>query len=183
MSDSDLDACFALIEETSGEDYRRSSVGWHPAVKRKEMRSPDLRYILIKTAAGKKDSNKEEENNEDGEPSQIHGFLSLMPTYENGQPVVYVYEIHLGAQLQGAGLGALLMKDFALATACNVLAGNTGVGGGKVMLTCFKSNERGRRFYEGLGFVVDESSPRDRKLRGGKVVTSDYVILSWEEGR
>lgn len=48
----------------------------------------------------------------------------------------------------------------------------------KVMLTCFVSNDKARRFYEKLGFEKDEFSPRDRKLRGGKIVTSDYVILS-----
>jgi hypothetical protein len=50
------------------------------------------------------------------------------------------------------------------------------------MLTCFTSNARGRRFYERLGFSVDErTSPRERKLRGGKVVKPDYVIMSKTE--
>ena len=52
------------------------------------------------------------------------------------------------------------------------------------MLTCFTINTRGRKFYERLGFEVDEkNSPRERKLRGGKIVKPDYVILSRvEEG-
>lgn len=45
------------------------------------------------------------------------------------------------------------------------------------MLTCFVSNERARRFYEKLGFGVDECSPRERKLRG-KLIVPDYVIMS-----
>lgn len=48
----------------------------------------------------------------------------------------------------------------------------------KVMLTCFTSNINGLKFYEKLGFTKDEFSPRDRTLRGGKVVKPDYVILS-----
>jgi RimJ/RimL family protein N-acetyltransferase len=53
---------------------------------------------------------------------------------------------------------------------------------GKVMLTCFTSNARGRRFYEKLGFAVDENaSPRERRLRGGKVIKPDYVIMSRTE--
>jgi RimJ/RimL family protein N-acetyltransferase len=48
----------------------------------------------------------------------------------------------------------------------------------KTMLTCFKSNARALAFYTRLGFVEDESSPQDRTLRGGKVVRSDFVILS-----
>lgn len=83
LSQEDLDTCFNLIESNSGEDYRHSSAGWHPEAKRKEMSSVDLRYILVK----------------DGE--HVKGFTSLMPTFENGEPVVYCYEIHLSHELQG----------------------------------------------------------------------------------
>lgn len=48
----------------------------------------------------------------------------------------------------------------------------------KVMLTCFVANATGRRFYEKLGFERDEISPVERRLRFGRVVTPDYVILS-----
>ena len=61
MTDEELDACFDLVEKTSGDDYRSSSVGWHPAAKKKEMRLPDLRYILVKDSIG-----------------QIRGFTSMM---------------------------------------------------------------------------------------------------------
>ena len=46
----------------------------------------------------------------------------------------------------------------------------------KTMLTCFVSNAHARRFYERLGFAVDESSPRPRRLRD-KVIEPEYVIL------
>lgn len=48
----------------------------------------------------------------------------------------------------------------------------------KVMLTCFVCNTGARRFYEKMKFDVDEFSPGERKLRGGKTVKPDYVILS-----
>jgi hypothetical protein len=48
----------------------------------------------------------------------------------------------------------------------------------KVMLTCFTSNTNGLHFYEKIGFSKDDFSPRDRVLRGGKIVRPDYVILS-----
>jgi hypothetical protein len=93
LDDADLDACFDLIEATSGADYRESSGGWHPIMKKREMRSPELRYLLIRA------------NNEDGQgedtASRIRGFTSMMPTFENGEPVVYCYEIHLRPELQG----------------------------------------------------------------------------------
>ncbi|KAF4125120.1 N-alpha-acetyltransferase 40 [Geosmithia morbida] len=47
-----------------------------------------------------------------------------------------------------------------------------------VMLTCFVANEAARAFYRKMGFDVDVSSPRERKLRSGKRSTAEYVILS-----
>ncbi len=84
LATRDLKACFDLIEETSRKDYEPSSLGWKPAKKLAEMKSPDLRYILVKNGAG-----------------GLRGFASLMPTYEDGQAVVYCYEIHLKPELQG----------------------------------------------------------------------------------
>ncbi|KAF4963942.1 hypothetical protein FSARC_8077 [Fusarium sarcochroum] len=154
MSAEDLEACYNLVDETSGADYRNSSLGWHAAVKKKEMRSPDLRYILVK----------------DGDDS-IRGFTSFMPTFENHEPVVYCYEIHLKTELQGTGLGKKLMGYF-MDVAENIPTVE------KAMLTCFVSNKAALKFYEKLGFTKDDYSPRERKLRGGKVVIPDYVILS-----
>lgn len=79
-----MEACFRLIEETSKPDYENSTTMWRPAAKRKEMQLKDLRYILVKDSAGR-----------------VRGFTSLMPTYEEGQPVVYCYEIHLKPELHG----------------------------------------------------------------------------------
>lgn len=47
------------------------------------MKSPDLRYTVVKSKDG-----------------QVKGFTSLMPTFEDGYPVVYCYEIHLLPELQ-----------------------------------------------------------------------------------
>lgn len=154
LCDDDLDACFNLVDETSGADYRSSSFGWHVAVKKKEMRSPDLRYILVKDADG-----------------AVQGFTSMMPTFENHEPVVYCYEIHLKPELQGTGLGTQLM-GYLMEVAENIPTVE------KVMLTCFASNMSGLKFYEKLGFDKDDYSPRERKLRGGKTIVPDYVILS-----
>ena len=74
-------------------------------------------------------------------------------------------------QRDRTGLGTLLI-DHLVAVAEKVPSVE------KAMLTCFASNARAMRFYERLGFGVDEFSPRERQLRGGKVVKPDYVILS-----
>ena len=80
----DLRACMALVEETSLPDYEKSQDGWHPRKKLKEMQTPGLRYVTVR--------------NEDG---ALCGFTSLLPTYEEGEPVVYCYEVHLKPDLQG----------------------------------------------------------------------------------
>lgn len=46
------------------------------------MRLLDLKYLLVK---------HEEE---------VMGFVSIMPTYEDDYPVLYIYEIHLSPTLQ-----------------------------------------------------------------------------------
>ena len=85
LSEDHLAACFCLVEQTSRKDYENSAAKWHPEKKLKEMKSPELRYILVK---------------EKGTGS-VRAFTSLMPTYEEGEPVVYCYEIHLQPDLQG----------------------------------------------------------------------------------
>lgn len=47
----DFEGCFSLIEETSSEDYKASSIGWSPTKKRKEMRLPDMRYMVLRGPA------------------------------------------------------------------------------------------------------------------------------------
>ncbi|KAH7320165.1 acyl-CoA N-acyltransferase [Stachybotrys elegans] len=153
LTPEDLDACFHVVFEGSGHDYKASGVGWHPAAKRKEMRHRDLRYVLVKDGAG-----------------AVQGFTSMMPTYENYEPVVYCYEIHLRPELQGAGFGKQLLG--LITDAAENIPSVV-----KAMLTCFMSNTNGIGFYTKMGFVRDEFSPPERKLRG-KIIAPDYMIMS-----
>ncbi|KAH9903760.1 acyl-CoA N-acyltransferase [Xylariomycetidae sp. FL2044] len=159
LSPADLKACFDLVEETSRADYEPSSIGWKPGKKITEMKSSELRYILVRNAEG-----------------SVRGFTSLMPTYEEGEPVVYCYEIHLKPDLQGTGLGKLLM-GFLESVAANTPPIE------KIMLTCFLSNERALGFYTRFGFEKDALSPEPRSLRFGKVFVPDYVIMSKAVGK
>ncbi|KAI1383996.1 acyl-CoA N-acyltransferase [Hypoxylon trugodes] len=154
LSTEDLDSCYNLVEETSRADYEASSSGWRPIKKLAEMQSPELRYILVKDATG-----------------IMRGFTSLMPTYEEGEPVVYCYEIHLKPELQGTGLGKTLM-GFLESVAANTPPIE------KVMLTCFLRNQRALAFYKKAGFEKDEISPEPRRLRFGKEFIPDYIIMS-----
>ncbi|KAK4696731.1 hypothetical protein P7C71_g1236, partial [Lecanoromycetidae sp. Uapishka_2] len=156
----DMKACFDLIATTSAADYMTSSVGWSPANKRKEMRLPDLRYMLLKRRSLERDE----------EEGSVVGFLSFMFTYEDGQEVVYCYEVHLAAESQGKGVGKKLMQMMEEAGRKARVK--------KAMLTSFKANGSAIKFYEKLGYEEDEYSPRPRKLRNGIVKEPDYVILS-----
>lgn len=48
----------------------------------------------------------------------------------------------------------------------------------KTMLTCFTANEAALEFYGKLGYEKDEYSPEPKRLKSGKVLEGDYVILS-----
>ncbi|KAM0667487.1 hypothetical protein ACQRIU_003352 [Beauveria bassiana] len=171
MQDAELEACFGLVERTSSHDYRRAAGGWHSEAKRAEMRSPGLRYILVRGAAAEEAtaSSDESATENSGDGGEIRAFTSFMPTWEDNKPVVYCYEIHLLPELEGTGLGRLLMSH--VTTAADRIGALH-----KTMLTCFTANARARRFYEKLGFAVDDSSPRPRRLRD-KVVEPEYVIM------
>lgn len=84
LSEVELSSCLDLIEETSRKDYETSSIGWDREGKRKELKAPEMRFVLVK--------------NGDGE---VRGFTALMPCWEGGEAVLYCYEIHLKPELQG----------------------------------------------------------------------------------
>ena len=168
IPDADFEACFGLIELTSSNAYDGSSVGWSPLKKRKEMKLPDMRYLIARE--GSRTVNPNLNGSSAPTQGQILGFLSFMVTYEDGKEVIYCYEIHMSPMAQGLGLGKQLMltlEDI-----------GRRVGLEKAMLTVFKSNTKALRFYDRLGFVVDEYSPQPRKLRNGTVKEADYLILS-----
>lgn len=162
ISSQDLAQCFQLISDTSSSQYAASSMGWHPAKKRKEMLLPDLKYVLMKQES--------EDCDFELQRSPVDGFLSFMLTYEDGMEVIYCYEIHLQPQYQGRGMGKVLLRHMEEV--------GMKVGIRKTMLTVFRANEPARAFYESIGYGEDEYSPRPRKLRGGKVKEADYIILS-----
>lgn len=198
ISTTDLNACLDLVELTSSEDYAASGAGWSRPKKRKEMKLPDMKYLILRDCASSPDlrqagvgagTDKADEpkvkarspGNANGglegsadehanKKSDVLGFLSFMVTYEDGKEVVYCYEIHLAAAGRGRGLGALLMDRM------EEIGRSVGVE--KAMLTVFRSNVVACRFYEKIGYLVDEYSPQPRKLRNGTIKEFDYMILS-----
>ncbi|KAH7391692.1 hypothetical protein BKA66DRAFT_458292 [Pyrenochaeta sp. MPI-SDFR-AT-0127] len=48
LKQSELNECLALIEMTSGDDYRASRVGWDPSKKKAEMLDKEMMYLLVR---------------------------------------------------------------------------------------------------------------------------------------
>ncbi|PYH73776.1 N-terminal L-serine N(alpha)-acetyltransferase NAT4 [Aspergillus vadensis CBS 113365] len=165
---NDLNACFDLIEETSSEAYRNSSTGWSPSKKKKEMKLPDMKYLVVRREKDSLSSSTDGGERE-GENAVV-GFMSFMITYEDGKEVVYLYEIHLSAEVQKQGLGKRLLLV--------LMEIGRRVCVEKAMLTVFTSNGVAQRLYEAIGFGTDEYSPRPRRLRNGMVKEPDYRIMS-----
>lgn len=55
------------------------------------MKLLDLKYMLVVKQHEEKTGNND----------KVEGFMSFMPTLEDGYPVLYCYEIHLSSSLQG----------------------------------------------------------------------------------
>ncbi|EAW10288.1 N-terminal L-serine N(alpha)-acetyltransferase NAT4 [Aspergillus clavatus NRRL 1] len=164
----EFDTCFNLIKETSEDAYRASSWGWFPQRKRKEMRLPDMKYLIERRSQ----EGPPEITTEDGlsfPRGEILAFLSFMVTYEDGKEVIYCYELHVAPKAQRQGLGLRLM------TLLESIGNKVGLEA--AMLSCFRSNQGALRFYESIGYREDESSPRPTRLRRGEV-QPDYYILS-----
>lgn len=158
LTATQLNACLDLIEQTSAADYRNSESGWSRSNKRREMKLPDMRYILLVNESG------------EGPLPQLVGFVSFMVTYEDGYEVIYIYEIHFAPAWQGKGLGRLLLSMV------ETIGANVGVE--KTMLTVFKANERAVTWYHKSGYSTDDFSPPARRLRNGVVKEPTYAILS-----
>ncbi|RMD44278.1 hypothetical protein DV735_g766, partial [Chaetothyriales sp. CBS 134920] len=166
ISPQELEDCLDLIEHTSAEDYANSELGWSRAEKRKEMVLPDMKFVLL--LSGSQAGVNELSSTEEGKA--VFGFISFMTTYEDGNEVVYIYEVHLHEAMQGKGYGRRLIEY--------VEAIGARVGVAKAMLTVFRSNKSALGVYERLGYEEDEFSPQPRKLRNGTVKEPSYVILS-----
>jgi len=166
LAPTDVDALVALVEETSGADYRASSAGWHGARKREEMDDRDMRFLVVRRGS---DEDEGEARSSAGCVAGCAGFLSFALCVEGAQAVLYIYEIHLRAAARGLGVGGWLM-DVAEAV-------GRAVGVAKAMLTVFATNVRAEALYRRRGYSEDSISPTVHKTRKGSG-RPEYFILS-----
>jgi len=149
-----FDACFQLLQDNMSASYKATNLGWHPRKKKEEMKHPAMRYLILS----------------EGNSNAFAGFLEFMITEEEGDEVIYTYELDIPSSFQGLGLGKKLLDV--------VESFGENVGVGKSMLTVFDINTRAMKFYEREGYVIDEISPDPKILRNGLVKQPCYHILS-----
>ncbi|KAJ7783864.1 acyl-CoA N-acyltransferase [Mycena maculata] len=118
--------------------YTASSFGWDPPHKKGELFDPLSRFILVYPSADK---------------STLVGFTTFRFEFEEGQNILYCYDLQVSQSSQRHGLGRTLMNHLAKIGA--------DFGMEKIMLTVFKANKRALKFYDNFGFEMDPGSPDD----------------------
>ena len=153
LSDTRFKQCLDLFENNMGEQYRKSSWGLDMKAKEDELRHEKARYLLLIP---------------DDENDKLAGFVHLRYTYDDEEGpsygVIYVFEIQIDESYQRRGLGKKVMDLVEALTLQTELD--------KVMLTVFRANESAMKFYLGLDYSIDESSPSKWNH------PADYEILS-----
>jgi ribosomal protein S18 acetylase RimI-like enzyme len=153
LSDTRFKQCLDLFETNMGEQYRKSSWGLDMKAKEDELRHEKARYLLLTP---------------DDESDELAGFMHFRYDYDDEESpaygVIYVFEIQIDESYQRRGLGKKVMDLVEALTLQSELE--------KVMLTVFKANESAMKFYLGLDYSIDESSPSKWNN------PADYEILS-----
>ncbi|CAI0551776.1 unnamed protein product [Linum tenue] len=128
-------------------------------VKRREMVSPEARYIFVKEESPEADNDK---------TAAFVGFVHFRFTLEEEIPVLYVYEIQLESRVQGKGLGKFLMQLVELIARKSCMSA--------VVLTVQKANVAAMNFYTSkLRYTISSISPsRVDPLMGAE---KSYEIL------
>ncbi|VEU21406.1 DEKNAAC102377 [Brettanomyces naardenensis] len=159
--------CLNTLDHTLGETYSLlHGKNWRSR-KFEEMKEPGLIYILLKEKSDSKDE-------------ILAGFLSMKFVDEDGLWVVYLYEIQIEEGYRNCGIGSQLLDIYSsIPDSLNENGSYTNRFGpvDGTALTVFSSNEGAFRFYKAHGYKLDRNSPRDRKLRDGKIRKPAYYIM------
>ncbi|KAJ6084203.1 hypothetical protein N7486_011003 [Penicillium sp. IBT 16267x] len=201
ISTADLNACLDLVELTSSEAYAASGAGWSRPRKRKEMKLPDMKYLILRdrvassadmrqqAGAGARADKADEPKNAARSSGNANGGLigSADNEHVSGQSGVLGFLSFMVTYEDGKEVVYCYEIHLSAAARGRGLGAllmsrmeeiGRSVGVEKAMLTVFKSNVVACRFYEKSGYVVDEYSPQPRRLRNGTIKEFDYAILS-----
>ncbi|KAH9625919.1 hypothetical protein KSS87_023439 [Heliosperma pusillum] len=135
-------------------------------VKYREINAPEARYIFVYKALSS--GSCEPDRFMSNEKGDIVGFVHYRFILEEDLPVLYLYELQLEPEIQGKGLGRLLMQLLELIAQKSDMSA--------IVLTVQKTNLSAMSFYTSkLGYSIAAASPsRVEPLRGVEI---NYEIL------
>ncbi|KAL6256282.1 N-alpha-acetyltransferase 40 [Pogonomyrmex barbatus] len=136
---------FDIMERNMKDMYERSSWGWNAAEKRSELTEETAWYLV----ASYEDKHL--------------GFSHFRFDVDNGDVVLYCYELQLEPSARRKGLGRFMMSALESMAYQNQML--------KVVLTVFKHNPSAIQFFYALGYKLDNSNPPAS-------AHLDYIILS-----
>jgi N-alpha-acetyltransferase 40 len=162
MTPGQLQQCLDLFQENMSKLYQESSWGLNLEEKKEELQHANARFLLLQQ--------QQQQPKESSSTSIMVAFVHFRFEYDDEEhptcAVLYVYELQVQQHFHGQGLGRKLMDILhAIAKAQDMP---------KVVLTVFHANIGARKFYDKLGYTVDETSPSQFGQR------EDYEILSFK---
>ncbi|KAF8168034.1 acyl-CoA N-acyltransferase [Crassisporium funariophilum] len=153
------EAVWVIFEANMRELYQNSSFGWDPETKRKELFHNLSRFVLVQ---------------QDESPNPLVAFSMFRFEQEDEDDVLYCYDIQVATTAQGAGIGKRLLNALAIIGKAFRME--------MILLTVFKANVNALKFYTGIGFRTDVTSPdyvdNGEEVDDDEVEGADYKILS-----
>ncbi|XP_071562278.1 N-alpha-acetyltransferase 40 isoform X1 [Temnothorax nylanderi] len=134
-----------IMERNMKDMYERSSWSWNAAEKRAELTEETAWYLIASCN------------------DKFLGFSHFRFDTDNGDLVLYCYELQLEPSVRRKGLGRFMMSALESMAYQNQML--------KVVLTVFKHNPSAIQFFYALGYKLDNSSPPAS-------THLDYIILS-----
>ncbi|CAM6113677.1 unnamed protein product [Calypogeia fissa] len=152
--------CKVNMEVPFGEEWPQEEKN-----KRRDMVSPEARYIFLRQSSGAQNDSKDEtpapqsqsgvgkaQGLWDGEGDPVVAFVQFRFVIDHDVPVLYVYEIQLESCVQRKGLGKFLMQFIELIARKNHMKG--------ILLTVQKKNTGAMAFYNSkLRYIIAAVSP------------------------
>lgn len=149
LSEDQINVCLDLFRRNMAKQYEASSWGLDMEEKLLELKHERARFLLLCS---------------DNNDRKLAAFVHFRFEYDDEESpscaVLYVYEIQIEDTFRRHGIGRKLMGIVEVIAAKEEMS--------KALLTVFKANHAAMRFYEDLGYAIDDTSPNNE----------DYVILS-----
>jgi ribosomal protein S18 acetylase RimI-like enzyme len=132
--------CFKLLENNMSHLYETSTLGWTPKKKQQELNRNWARFLMVRdcAAAGK-----------------FIGYAFFRFDEDYNRAALYCYELHIVEEYRGRGIGTHLitiLEEMAKSFNLEIL-----------ILTTLTNNEPALKFYEKLGFELDESNKKNER--------------------